>query len=243
MYAGGFVVSGYANANELCNLRNLRIINMSSPSDETYAQHYVPVDEALRDSPKYTGILGVGFCHNSLHRIWFNERSIDMLLSSRRDRYPNCVEYKTTRNRHRKAYWIEIHSIADGNFEAHVKATVEDCFTISIQCHGITGLSVTIPPQIANEKVDITINNSATFTEHNHRHKTLHYAIDSHGNCSPIDSDSRRLREQFRGNGLLDVFLDPLTIVVPPNPSKELMLVAKTHSEPYCNGFLPKDNL
>lgn len=48
------------------------------------------------------------------------------------------------------------------------------------------------------------------------------------------------LVDMHKGNGLLDVYLDPLSIVIPVDRSDAINEVAAAYSKLYCNGFIPK---
>lgn len=89
--------------------------------------------------------------------VQFNEKIIEELLKATNDEFPNEIYFSTDKNRYLKAYWIRIHSMKFGNILAKVHAIIEGN-TIFITDENITGITVTIPPQVDKNLGEITIN-------------------------------------------------------------------------------------
>ena len=241
LFAGILAVSGEACYDLLCNLKNMRIIHLSSKEDIMY-DSYKKISSYLAEHLDHFSILGNKFSHNTIQRIWYNQRLFDKLLSSRKVAFPDKVIYKTFRNRHRKAYWIEIHSILDGCVEGTVDAHICSNEKISISCAGITGFSITVPPQINKNQFKILVNEQNEFIFENKECGCIHFSKQPgcNSNCFKTIDTYIPIVDLHKGNGLLDVYLDPLSIVVPPKASRSINEVAIAYSEPHCNGFIPK---
>ncbi len=241
LFAGIYVVSGQANYDLLSNLNNMYLIHVSSPDDSMY-NVYQNISERLKFHTDYHRYLMDGFAHNTLMRLWFNEKIFKELLESRKNKYPEQVKYKTFRNRHRKAYWVKIHSIADGQAEGMIDAHIISSQEIEIYCSGISGFSITIPPQINEQQFQVSINGEHFYTFHEKCSRQIHFVrtnTESTNFFEPVN-DYIPLIDTHKGNGLLDVFLDPLSIITPVECSEVIGKTAEAYSEPHCNGFIPE---
>ena len=126
-------------------------------------------------------------------------------MNTERNPYPDEIYYNTYMNRYRKAYWIEIHSISYGELYAEVHAQIQDG-NIYITAKNITGLTVTVPPQVNSDKSVIFINNVGYPIE---GREVVHLTniSDSFLITDRITSVHPLL---YKGTGLLDVFLTPM---------------------------------
>ena len=83
---------------------------------------------------------------------------------------------------------------------------------IDIRVYGATGLSVEIPPYMERESLEVRINGKK-LPCHGFSGGVLHFKHDSHGyrriSAAPLPPDTAL------GNGLIDVYLDPLCAVIP----------------------------
>lgn len=243
VYAGIYAVSGQPNYDLLMNLDNQKIITLSSNADFMYPI-FQKTKEKLICHNDFTAFEPIGYSHQALHLLWFNERIFEKLLSARLDFYPQKIRFRTFSNRHRKSYWLELHSLAAGALEATIEAEIHDC-TIELQGEGMTGFSVCIPPQLKGKNIYVRWNkkplchvenaNGTLYFAQSNQHLRGESDIPFVLNNSYVQSG-----KTYQGYGLLDVYLDPLTVVVPDHSNKEVLDVAKIFSEPVCNGFIPK---
>ncbi|HBT64476.1 MAG TPA: hypothetical protein DEB10_07445, partial [Ruminococcaceae bacterium] len=166
-FAGIFPVSGPVNSSLICNLKDLPVINVSSKTEELYAWAYKSVHEKLRSFPKYTGVLSEKMCHDDLTWIKCKTDFIELMLKEARELYPKEIEYKTFSNRHRKAYWIEIHSISFGRKVAKIKAEMtQEGF--DVRCSNVSGFTISLSPTANQKYISIKINNGKKFAVHNY---------------------------------------------------------------------------
>lgn len=164
VFAGAYIVSGHPNHDLLSNISNMKLLYLSSTIDHMYEFGYRRVQEKLLNHPDSTGFLGENFSHEALWRIWFNTGIFHTLLQACLNEFPDHVTYRTLRNRHRKAYWVEIHSIGDGQTEGIIDARICSSKRIKIHCTGINGFSIIIPPQINTEEFVVSINDEFVYT-------------------------------------------------------------------------------
>ena len=161
---------------------------------------------------------------------------VDEMLRCRRCEWPSVVEYQTIRNRHRKAYWLEIHAISFGKREAYIKGEWSPD-RIAITCRNCTGFTVTVPPGVRRGHFQVVINRAAAWTFDNYQEDQIPFVKARGGyRYAPRYSPSVISR---KGTGLLDVFLGPLRIVVSDPEDSVLMALARQFSRPSTNGFEP----
>lgn len=241
LFAGIYAAAGQANLDLLCNLGNMKLMYLSSPADYMY-DVYQQIDARLEGHPDRLGLLGDGFSHNMLLRLWLNEKAFDLLLKARRNEYPDHITFKTPRNRHRKAYWIEIHSIAGREIEGAIDAKIKSPHKIDVLCSGISGFSITIPPQVDRTHFEVSVNGKAAFVFENPAAERIHFTQESNvqsGAFRPIEN-YMPIADMHKGSGLLDVYLDPLSIVMPADGADCIKKTAAAYAEPNCNGFLSR---
>jgi len=242
LFAGAYIVSGQPNFALLGNLGNIKLINMSSPTDKMYRLSYERVNRSMLWHKDYKAVKGELYSHQALHTVWYNNRIFDELLTAKNNKYPDTVCYKTLRNRHRKAYWVEIHSIDDSRYAGEIKAEVNrEKNSIFISCNNITGFSIMLPPQVDHSDFTVCVNSVGVFNFKGYKSNSIHFSSCGSGECGFAQIDQKpELQDMHKGNGLLDVYLDPLSIVVPDNCNEEVKRIAKIYSEPQCNGFIPR---
>ncbi len=236
-YAGAYIVSGHANLDMLPNLKNMQVIFMSSPTDYLYPHAFCPIREKVEGYDNFLPVTVENYCHNSLSRVWISSVNIDLLLSQRRNKYPNTIEYTTFCNRHRRAYWIEIDSIESNEKAGFIKADISGG-NILISCDGITSFTLELPPQIDPSYFKACINGESCFEYRDFSGTRLHYEKTHSGAFA--ESSEMPFIDMHRGSGLLDVYLVPMTVLIPQSCSEAQRKVAAAYSEPYCNGFIPK---
>lgn len=241
MFAGGYIVSGHPILPFLCNTRNIRIMCLSSKADYMNDIAYKKPVELLKAHPNLISLEANNLSHQMLEFVWFKECYIDLLLSARRNPFPDTVVYRTTSNRHRKIYWLEIHSIDRGETSGSIQAEIKERI-VYITCDGITGFSMHIPPQLQGKTFEVVVNGTNTFVFEECNDKQIHFIKEIYD----LETVFRRaysyapIKDLHKGYGLLDVYLDPLSIVIPTNCTEAMMNTATAYSEPFCNGIIPK---
>ncbi len=221
------------------NPYNIKVISVSSPTESSYK-----VFENLNDSLKnmghqdYESLLFDNYSHVTLTLNWMNSSLFKLLFSGRREKYPRRMYFKTTRNRSRKEYWLEIHSIDFGKTEAAVEAEIKGN-TISIKTENIGGITVDLPPFIQREQFDVSLNDQVFTFEGYAANKII---FKKNKNTFTLTDNYDPIEDQHKGNGLLDVYLDPLFICIPDKESScdFYRSVAKRFSSPRTNGYDPK---
>ena len=236
-FAGIYPVGpGGVNKNMAVNLLNTKVIALSSPHDTKY-MYYHFIEETLSKfhHPDFTGILIDDFSHITLLWIQLNKKIFEKLLEGRRNKYPKHIAFMTTRNRCRKAHWIEIHSIAYGKLYAGVEAILSEN-NIVMHLNNATGVTVTLPPELPRGSFTITINEQH-FKFQNYTEDVVVFVNEKDG--FSIKDSYEPIIDLHKGNGLLDVYLDPLVIAVPDNTAEESKLykAAVNFSRPTTNGY------
>ena len=241
VYAGIYAVSGQPNYELLENLDHQKIIDLSSDADGMNPI-FQKVKEHLSCHPDFTAIEALGYSHQALHLIWFNEQLFEQLLEAKLNPFPNRIRFRTPSNRHRRAYWLEIHSLAEGATEATIEAKIVGT-VIELRGSGITGFSLTVPPQLRGLDIELSWNDKFLCSVEDATNKPLHF-IKMHSSGEE-EFFTRKYSDvpapnMYQGYGLLDVYLDPLTVITPDECGQETATVANAYSEPMCNGFIPK---
>lgn len=237
-YAAGYPVSGNANLTYLCNLKNVGLILLASNADYLNNVAFEMPMQQLKDNNMCLSVVAKDLTHQLLEFVWFKKRLFEKLLSFRRNPFPSNIEYRTMSNRHTKAYWIEIHSIEYGEIEGKIKAEIRGN-SIIVSCEGITGFTIDTPPQLKWKSFSVEINgNSPVFFDASDN-SLLHFAKKQQDDYCYMDSIDVK-RDIRKGFGLLDVFLDPLSVVKPVKESNIESNTATAYSEPCCNGIIPK---
>jgi len=232
--------AGGVNKNIACNLLNTKVVTVSSPTESKYI-NYQYIDKALTEiaHKKYTGILADNFSHITLTLLWINKSIFEMLLEGKRDNYPEHIVFCTVRNRCRKAFWIEIHSISFGELYAEVDAVLSQN-TIIIKIKNATGITITLPPKLPRNYFTIKINDRQEFTFFDFKNKMINLVYKD--GSFYIKKQYTPITDLHKGNGLLDVYLDPLMIAIPDDINKNDFIYksAINLSQPSTNGYDPK---
>lgn len=205
IFSGICPSTGYFNPNELVNLSNLRTWYFTSDADPGHKYNTGVINSHLDCLKKYKEITFNKLMHNVFEQVQFNETVLTDFMNTERNPYPDEIYYNTYMNRYRKAYWIEIQSISYGELYAEVHAQIQDG-NIYITAKNITGLTVTVPPQVNSDKSVIFINNVGYPIE---GREVVHLTniSDSFLITDRITSVHPLL---YKGTGLLDVFLTPM---------------------------------
>ena len=235
-YAGGYPVSGNSNINYLCNTYNVGLILLASNADYLNTKAF-EIPKKHLDNEYCLEISANMLSHQLLEFVWFKKAFFEKLLTLKKNNYPSRVIYKTMSNRHLKAYWVEIHSIEYGCAEGSISAEIK-CNEIEVKCEGITGFTLYIPPQVQGKRFCVTVNGEVILFLDENVHDKLFFVNKKNGFVHV--EEKQNIKEKRKGFGLLDVYMDPLSIVTPPNPSNYELNTVTAYSEPYCNSIIPR---
>ena len=236
MFAGVFPVSCNVNPKRMDNLRNLKIINVSSKDDPLYQDGFQNVNARLKRFADYTGLLYEKFNHQHIHFMRCKQQYIEEMLKVKRNPYPDSIHYITERNRYRTAYWLTISGIAFGKQTAKITADIIDN-NIHVSCQNITGLTIRIPPQINRSRFSVIVNRTHCFDFVDYQDPELHLVKNRSFRLADAPPNQPLSR---KGMGLLDVYLGPLFILVGNPEKKQLLEAAEAFAHPGCNGFDPR---
>lgn len=232
------MVAGGINLSLAKNLINLPVISVSSTNDRRL-QTYKEAEKIFYECNhiSYEGYLAEEYSHISMGTIYLKKHILKKLLSYQRNEYPNTICFRTHRNRHNKAYWIQLHSIEYSEKYAEVNANIRDN-NIYIELKNATGITITLPPQINRFKFNIIINNIQTFRFYEYDKNCIHFSKENE--IYIIKEQAPDITNYHKGNGLLDVYLEPLCIVKPNTEDNDYCKLANNFSNPSTNGYNPK---
>ena len=207
VFAGIYPSTGYFNPSELVNLSNIRTYYFTSDADPGHLYNTETINSHKDYLKDYKEITFHKLMHNVFEQVQFNETVLTDFMNTERNLYPDEIYYNTYMNRYRKAYWIEIHSVSYGKLYAKVHAKIQN-ENIYISAENITGLTVTVPPQVNSDSANIIING----IEYPIRgREVIRLTADSNGFA--VTDDVISVLPRYKGTGLLDVFLTPMRIV------------------------------
>lgn len=140
----------------------------------------------------------------------YTEKAIDMLMSEEIEEYPNCIHYRTIRNRSRRCYYIEIESIKKGKDFAEFRSKI-DGNKLVILTKNCTGLRITLPPQINRDSFTIQINGKPlNFKKYYDNEICFKQCI---GKGFEVSNRYAENICQYKGTGLLDVYMSPMRTI------------------------------
>jgi hypothetical protein len=234
-FAGIYVVSGHLSYDNIENMKNLKIYNISSKSDGIYDVAYEKALENLIKCKHFTGILAENMNHGDLMFLRYNEYLLKELLEHRRDKYPKEIYYQTDNYRNLKAYWIATHSIEYGEKNAVIQANVIGEI-IHIKGKNVTGLTIILPPYIKKNHFEVLVNDKFGFAFDDYTSKCIH--IVKKGNEYVLAGSEPERPLTRKGRGIIDVYLDPV-VICGTKTDKYVCEVADALSKPVSNGANP----
>lgn len=231
--AGIVPISGGVYPPNIRNLYNLRVLNVTSTSDDLYVEAYVHPKKELMKLKDYHGLLAEDMLHTDLILLNCKRQLIAAMLEVRREAWPREIRYRTERHAHRRAYWAEIHGIAFGKRYAAIQAIAQDD-TILVRTANATGITLTVPPYMRSRQIRIVLNRR-TFVLESAPGKALHFIRDANG-FHPTEQPN--IPFSSKGMGLLQVYTDALQ-VLPLSSDKTVIQCAQTFATPKSNGVDP----
>jgi len=231
LFAGILTISGKPYILNLCNLSNMRVISICSKRDRAlYSQSYEIPKKKLKSYGGFTGIATEEMDHNDIYNMLYKTDIIKELLRGILNEYPDKIFFRTERNRHCKAYWIEIHSILFGRKYASVKAEILSNDKIIVNIINSSGFTIVIPPQIDKRRFCIIVNKRCYNFLNYTGDKIFFYRKKVGFDVTTCERNKNSCNR--KGTGVIDVYLGPLKIVVPDNASSTILNVAAVFSSP-----------
>lgn len=234
-FAGILSVGGAPSLLGLENLSNMRILSITSEVDSVYKTGYLNPDYILRTYPHYKAILTDNMNHDEISLMIYKECYYDDLLQYKREPFPLKVQYVTYRNRHRKAYWVELHAIAYGEKSASIHAEILNESNITVYVKNATGFTLTVPPQMDRDRFTVSINEKRNVFKNCRENKLYFYNT---GTDYIHSEEQPEINTSKKGLGLLDIYLDTLTIVVPDRSDETINKIASAFSKPVTSGYV-----
>ena len=207
-FAAIYPAASEPNHKALMNLNNIGVRYLTSDSE--HLNHKV-VTELKKQADRYIGdyktLWVEKYNHGLFGQIQFSERIISQLVNeSSREDYPNRIHFYTNKNRYLRSYWIDIHSIEYGSTFAEVHVEINEN-VINIHAENITGITITVPPQI--DKLDgVIIINDECFNINGKDNVILH----NNANSFELVSEKKK-GIIFKGTGVIDPFIKPVRII------------------------------
>ncbi|WP_025717307.1 PHB depolymerase family esterase [Paenibacillus sp. 1-18] len=106
-FAAIAVIAGAPHPKQLMNLSNLPILNIVGEQDYLFAQAYEAPAAELASS-HFKGVVEQGSNHWDTHELRLLDGVLGWLMQWKRDAAPQRIAYRTERDRHNRAYWLEL---------------------------------------------------------------------------------------------------------------------------------------
>ena len=237
MCAGLYIMSSHQNNELIPNLTNIHIWNVSSPSEMFYVECVKTPRPRYRKLGKYQEVLLDEVIHDDLQVFRGKSYFIKELLNVESEKFPDTVDFTTYSSRYLTAYWVAIHAIAFGKKRARVQAKILGN-DLHIRWQNITGLTITLPPQLDKKSFAVVINNKKRLEFRDYQKEKV-YIVKGGTAYAVVDPPFERIRSR-KGLGLLEVYLDPLRIVIADKGHTALLATAQAFAHPFTNGHDPK---
>ena len=234
-----FPLIGYPYVPNIQNLSNIPCYTLVSDKDYVFTGKTQEINYRLKSYGNYHQSDFSDMIHSHFDQYILSPNILNRLLRHRCNPWPTNILFRTEQNRHLESFWLRLDSIAFGRRYARVHATIVDARKITIQIKNANGLTIKIPPVIDRQRFVIEINGCpvafSDFQEAEiHLTKKRTWRSSDH-------QDS--ILDYRKGNGLLDVYLDRLRIIVPDNASRWVQETAKVVARPNTNGGNGKINV
>lgn len=229
---------GFPNMETLENVCNTPCYQMISPLDQVYSGREEVIRQHLGHYGNYTQVDFQDMIHNHFFTYLTHRGILNRMLEARRNPYPPRIWFRTQRNRYLQSFWLRLHGIAHGKHTADVRAEIADAQTIRLQLRNVTGVTVTIPPQIDRKSFTVMIN-SMVFEFRDYDARQIVFVRARHWKVT----QTQPVTDVRKGTGLLDIYLDRLRILLPDEmpagTENAVRKVAERFASPSSNGFNP----
>lgn len=237
LFAGIYTLGGLPDFRLTGNLNQVAVQTLAS--EEDYVLH--GKNKKIREAFAYHRYFEQHFIPMTLHKrmgqYCCHPEPLNRLLSCKAITEPTEIHFRTDRNRHRQSYWITIHGLKEiGNY-AEINATILSEKEIYVEAKNITGLTLQVPSVIDRQNFCVTINGIMN-TQNNFNKSQLHFICTEEGDWYQTE----KMPEVFlrHGTGLLDIYLDSMSIVVPDNAEETILNVARSWAAPSLSAIVPK---
>jgi len=228
-----YVLSGHVTSNLLSNIKNKRIVNISSSNDEMKSVAFDKPNLFFQNSKNYKPLIMQQISHSDLLKMQYKKRLLDWMFFSKTDPFPRTIDFTTNHMCHNKSYWVTINGISYSKKEASIFITTIKN-DIKIITHNVSSFTIEIPPYINKKRMHIIINdNEVDFTL---KGNNISFIIDNKIKQSPIPYNSSPL---YKGLGLLYPYLRPLKVYLPANYTPKMFETAESFANPKTNGYEP----
>lgn len=227
VFAGALVSMGAAYRPNLHNLSNENIIEITSKQDVLYDCKALRSKGAFKN---YKLISIPNLVHSFGCEYLFNLGLYQKLFAKKLQEYPDCIRFRTERMRHNRAYWITIQKMSYGKSYAEIFAKIQD-HALYIRTQNIESFTIETPPQLAGQTIELFINSKSHSIKANARQ--YKFTRINKEFCQETLSD----KLLAKGAGILDVYLNPLNIIIPSRDHTILSNVSERFSSPQTSGF------
>lgn len=237
MFAGAYTILSHPDMKRIKNIYNINWIHTIAISDDksndVMQSNMVSIERNLKDFK----FLPIHKLSNSyIARAQFTEPAIKMLMSKSLTEYPEKIFYRTSSNRSRKAYYIEIESIENRKDFAEFSSQITP-HGLVIKTKNCTGLKIELPPQVNRQNFTIRINGKLIKFE-KYKQEVVYLKHTNHQGFRIVDKLNDNI-PNYKGAGLLDVYLSPMRIINCCTDNAEMTKVANAFSHPVTNTFHP----
>lgn len=227
-----FPLIGYPNIRDIHNLSNVPCYALVSKKDYVFAGRTQSVNYLLKSFGNYHQYDFSEMIHSHFDAYILSPNILNRLLEYRRELWPRRIQFRTEQNRHLRSFWIRFDGIAYSKKSASVQAEILDSRRINVRIRNVKGFTLALPPIVDRERFTVVINGSPMKIE-NCREKELRFVKKGLWSLSSQAAAPVDLR---KGNGLLDVYLGPLRIVLPDDAGPHLQRAASALASPFTNG-------
>lgn len=235
LFAGLYVVSGRPEIEMFANLSNIPVYMTSSEADLMNCKSLKAMEGILSPYGQFYNYKVENTIHVFMCDYMLPLDIFKMLLQHKRREYPENIIYSTRTNRHRKGYWLTLGEIKKDCTKAQVKADIISDVQIDINVTGVDELQIEIPPRMA-ESFTVNINNNSVSLNKNGKNRVI---LKNVNRWSVSEEEMSQNIDYRKGYGILDVYLNPVSIIVPENKGV-YKKVADTLRSPESCAFPPK---
>lgn len=172
--------------------------------------------------------------HDMLNRMHLQVKLINELMNFTVTKWPRRVEFKSPYFRHLSSYWIKANNFISSVDYVEFVAEYSD-YLINVEVQGTTELTIQIPPHIKtrNGIIIIKINNEEIPVDTRQFGVISLAFINEHWHH--VSAFKNNTSAEYRGTGLLDVYLGPVCVFAPKETTpNELDDAAVFFAQPKC---------
>lgn len=225
-FAGMLCIISRFNLDTVRNLSNMNVITVDTRYDPVYCDIKQSREHIVSTMPRFLSIETDSITIPVMYGLQYKRYFLDLLLSCKREEYPNEIHYRTKSNQFRTAYWVELDSISQSGEMATI-CVIASCDRINITTENVSGITIKIPPYLNREMFVIDINETL-FKYERFYNDSIHYTLDG----VPIPTEKAHPSEPLKGCGIVSCYLGKLRIYVPQQAEEVLQSLAQLFSTP-----------